>query len=91
MSTDRFRRHYPGLSTEECRTIIEEHLRPWLTLLTDWQRRLRPSDTGPYFPIDRTKQALNELARSLTGEPLWKPQQVHKTPTSGASNPGEET
>ena len=76
---NRFKHSYPGLPPEQRQAIVEEYLRPWLVLLNDWQSRIKPASYGAWFPIDEAKQALNKMAESLTGEPLWRPGIHHST------------
>lgn len=79
----RRRKYFPGLSKDERQAAVEQHLRPWVAQLRAWRAKERPSSHGPWFPLDRAMQALNELAEALTGEPLWRPAQAHSTPASG--------
>ncbi len=87
---NRFKHSYPGLPPDQRRAIVEDHLRPWLAQLTEWQDRIKPAAGGPWFRIDDVKQALNRMAESLTGEPLWRSGGNHGNGFPGHRMPGDD-
>ncbi len=67
MSRTRFRR-YLGLADPQ--REVDAHLRPLLSVLCDWAVTFHPA-REQFWAINRAQIALNDLARELTGEPLY--------------------
>lgn len=51
------------------RAAVEAELRPVMRVLRDWSRRYHPG-REQFWAIVGAEQALDDLARALTGEPL---------------------
>ncbi len=68
MSRTRFSR-YLGLA--DPRREVDAHLRPLMSVLSDWAVRHHPARES-FWAINRAQSALNDLARALTGEPLYR-------------------
>ena len=73
MSRTRFRR-YLGLA--DPRRDVDAHLRPLVSVLSDWAVRFHPA-RDQFWAINRAQAALNDLAKSLTGEPIYRTDNVH--------------
>ncbi len=65
---------YPGLA--DPKREVEAALRPALLALRGWARRYHPA-REQFWAILTAQQALNELALTLTGEPLYRAAEQH--------------
>ena len=69
-------RFHAYLGLADPKAAVESSIRPVMLTLRDWSRRYHPG-REQFWAIIGAQQALNDLAKALTGEPLSRPAGQH--------------